>query len=299
MMFKNLSVYRLQLPKGITAHYLSTQLAALALQGCNPTEVQSIGWVSPRDGGDLVYSVTSQFLLALGVEQRLLPTSVVKQVANTRAASIESAEGRRVGRKEMREIREQVALELLPRAFIRRRTTFAWIDTINGWLVVDSSTSARAEELIEHLRKSIDGLKVKLFRVNQSPVSAMTGWVSASESPSGFTLDQDLELRSAEHSEIRYVKHSLDGEEILQYIAEGKVATKLAMTWRDRISFVLTDNLQIKRLSFLDIIREEADSQAENEHERFDIDFTLMTYEMSNLLADIVEALGGEMAGVV
>ena len=127
----------------------------------------------------------------------------------------------------------------------------------------------------------------------------MTGWVSASESPSGFTLDQDLELRSAEHSEIRYVKHSLDGEEILQYIAEGKVATKLAMTWRDRISFVLTDNLQIKRLSFLDIIREEADSQAENEHERFDIDFTLMTYEMSNLLADIVEALGGEMAGVV
>ena len=117
----------------------------------------------------------------------------------------------------------------------------------------------------------------------------MTGWVAEGEAPSHFTLDQDLELRSAEKATVRYVKHTLDGEEIRQHIADGKVVTRLAMTWGDRISFLLNENLQIKRLSFLDLLKEQADSQAENEDERFDIDFTLMTGEVAQLLNDLLE----------
>ena len=123
----------------------------------------------------------------------------------------------------------------------------------------------------------------------------MTGWVAEGEAPSHFTLDQDLELRSAEKATVRYVKHTLEGEEIRQHIADGKVVTRLAMTWGDRISFLLNENLQIKRLSFLDLLKEQADSQAENEDERFDIDFTLMTGEVAQLLNDLLEALGGEL----
>ena len=123
----------------------------------------------------------------------------------------------------------------------------------------------------------------------------MTGWVAEGEAPSHFTLDQDLELRSAEKATVRYVKHTLEGEEIRQHIAEGKVVTRLAMTWGDRISFLLNENLQIKRLSFLDLLKEQADGQAENEDERFDIDFTLMTGEVAQLLNDLLEALGGEL----
>ncbi len=102
-------------------------------------------------------------------------------------------------------------------------------------------------------------------------------------------------MRSAEKATVRYVKHTLEGEEIRQHIADGKVVTRLAMTWGDRISFLLNENLQIKRLSFLDLLKEQADSQAENEDERFDIDFTLMTGEVAQLLNDLLEALGGEL----
>jgi recombination associated protein RdgC len=93
---------------------------------------------------------------------------------------------------------------------------------------------------------------------------------------------------------VRYVKHSLEGEEIRQHIEAGKVVTRLAMTWNDRISFVLDDNLQIKRLAFLDILKEQADGQADNEDERFDIDFTLMSGEVAQLLDDLLGSLGGE-----
>jgi recombination associated protein RdgC len=295
MWFKNLQLYRLPANWANTAEKLEEDLAKAPLSACGATDAQSSGWVSPRDGGPLVHSVNRQWLLALGVEHRLLPTSVVKHFANERAKSIEENEGRRVGRKEMRDLREALTLELLPRAFVSRRTTFGWIDPINGWLVIDAASPAKAEEFLEHLRKSVEGLPVKLLQVEQSPSAAMTGWIADGEAPAGFSIDQDLELRSAENATVRYAKHTLEGDEIRQHIAQGKVVTRLAMTWADRISFQLNEKLQIKRLAFLDILKEQAEGQAENEDEHFDIDFTLMTGEVARLLVDLLAALGGEL----
>ena len=296
MWFKNLQIYRLPKNWADNPEQLEEQLATLPLQPCSACSLQSMGWAAPREGGTLIHSVNRQWLLALGVEQKLLPASVVKQFANDKARQIEENEGRRVGRKEMRDLREAMTLELLPRAFVRRRTTFGWIDPVNGWLVVDAASPAKAEEFLEHLHKAADTLPAKLVKVNQSPSAAMTGWVAEGEAPTHFTIDQDLELRSAEKATVRYVKHTLEGEEIRQHIADGKIVTRLALTWGDKISFVLNENLQIKRLSFLDILKEETDTQAENEDERFDLDFTLMTGEVAHLLDDLIEALGGEEA---
>jgi recombination associated protein RdgC len=295
MWFRNLQLYRLPAPWANTVEKLEEDLAKAPLSACGATDAQSSGWVSPRDGGPLVHSVNRQWLLALGVEHRLLPTSVVKHFANERAKAIEETEGRRVGRKEMRDLREALTLELLPRAFVSRRTTFGWIDPINGWLVIDAASPAKAEEFLEHLRKSVEGLPVKLLQVEQSPSAAMTGWIADGEAPAGFSIDQDLELRSAENATVRYAKHTLEGDEIRQHIAQGKVVTRLAMTWADRISFQLNEKLQIKRLAFLDILKEQAEGQAENEDEHFDIDFTLMSGEVARLLVDLLEALGGEL----
>ena len=294
MWFRNLQLYRLPKNWADNPSQLEDQLSKQLLQPCSASAMQSIGWVAPRPGGALVHAVNRQWLLTLGAEQRLLPASVVKQFANDKAKDIEENEGRKVGRKEMRELREAMTLELMPRAFVRRRTTCGWIDPVNGWLVIDAASPAKAEEFLEHLRKTAEGLPARLVQVNVSPSAAMTGWVAAGEAPTNFTLDQDLELRSAENATVRYVKHTLEGEEIGRHIAAGKVVTRLALTWNERISFMLNENLQIKRLAFLDILKDEADGQAENEDERFDIDFTLMTGEVARLLEDLLAALGGE-----
>ena len=294
MWFRNLQIFRL--PKNLdgSAEALEASLAKSALLPCGATEPQRLGWTPPSTSGAFVHVINRQWLTALGVEQRLLPTSVVRQIANDRAKEIEEAQGRRVGRKELRDLREALAVELLPRAFVRKRTTFGWIDPINGWLVIDAGAQAKAEEYLEQLRKSAEGFPVSLLKTQLSPSSAMTGWVAGGEAPSGFTIDQDIELRSAENALIRYTRHSLEGKEIREHIGEGKVVTRLGMTWNDRISFVLDEKLQIKRLTFLDILKEESENQAENEDERFDLDFTLMTGELAKLIDDLVQALGGE-----
>jgi len=53
--------------------------------------------------------------------------------------------------------------------------------------------------------------------------------------------------------------------------------------------------LSIKRLRFEDIITDEAeDAPADDPATRFDLDFSLMTLELSDFLPSMLHALGGE-----
>lgn len=296
MWFKNLLVYRLSPGWAIDADALENKLSHQPLQPCGGFDLESRGWVYPRSEGRFLHTLNRQWLLALGINQKLLPASVVNQVAKDRAAEIAEQQDHPVGRKQMREIRDRVHQELLPRAFTRLRTTRAWIDPVNGWLAIDTAGEARAEELIKNLLQCLGDLPVRRLETERSPAAAMTRWLAAGQVSSDFTIDQDLELRSTDEGKatVRYVRHALEGKEIRDHIEAGKTATRLGMTWKDRISFVLTEQLQIKRLAFLDILRGEPGEQPEDADEQFDINFALMTGELAHMLADLVEALGGE-----
>lgn len=297
MWFKNIFIYRLPAGCTVTAASLQEALALKPLQPCGGLDKQSRGWISCRGDDRLVHVANQQILFALGVEQKLLPAAIINRFAKERVAAIEAQQGYKVGRKEMKDIKAAVTEALLPRAFAMRRTTFAWLDTINGRLIIDAASSARADELLEQLTQTLDALPVKPLHTELSPVAAMTDWV-AGNVPRGFTIDRELELRSTGENKasVRYANHALEGAEILAHIAAGKRAIRLGLTWNDRISFVLTEQLQIRRLEFLDIIKEESAALADNADEMFDLDFTLMTGELARMLADLTEALGGEIS---
>jgi len=297
MWFKNLQIYRLPAPWAMTSEQLEARLAPQIFAPCSSLEMQTQGWISPRDNGMLVHAVNRQMLLALSTEKKLLPSSVINQVAKAKAAELEEQQGFKPGKKQMRELKEQVADELLPRAFSIRRTTWVWIDPVNGWLVVDAASASKAEEALKLLIKAIDPFPMDTLRVARSPVSAMTDWLAADEAPGGFTVDQDTELRATGEGKatVRYVRHTLEAEDVRRHIAAGKQCTRLAMTWTGRVSFVLTEALAIKRVAPLDVLKEGSEGMSMNDDERFDTDFALMTGELAKLLADLVEALGGEM----
>jgi len=296
MWFRNLLVYRYASPWRIAADAFEASLASNALQPCGKLATESRGWVCPHDDERFLFTQENQWLFALGVDEKLLPSTVVRQVAEERAAALEKRQAHPVGRKQMRDLRIQVTDELLPRALTRRRSTRAWIDTKNNWLALDIGAEGKGDEFIEVLRRTHDALPtIARLDTRQSPGAMMTHWIETGEAPGGFTLDRDLELRSADGSKalVRYSNHSLDGKDILAHIRGGKTATRLGMTWRDRISFVLTDQLQIRRLDFLDVLRSEATGDAEDADEQFEIDFALMTGELPKCLADLASALGG------
>ncbi len=296
MWFKNLQLYRLTLPVNLTSENLNLALAKLAFGPSTSMDLQNQGWASPRDNDLLVHTVNGQFLIMLGTEKKLLPASVINQFCKAKAAELEEQQGFKPGRKQMRDLKEQVTDELLPRAFSIRRDTWAWIDPVNGWLVVDAASPTKADELLKPLLKVVNDIKLYSLRVAQTPVAAMTSWLVADEAPAGFTIDQDTELRSAgeDKAAVRYVSHTIDPEDVRRHIAAGKQCTRLALTWADRISFVLTESLAIKRVTALDVIQENSDSKMQNDEERFDSDFALMTGELNRMLSDLVAAMGGE-----
>ena len=298
MWFRNLQLYRLPTPWAIELAKLEEQVARGPFVKCPSNQPLSRGWVSPRRDGALVFALDRQWLLALSVEQRLLPGSVVIEEVRERAEAMEAQQGYAPGRKQLKELRERVTEELMPRAFTRRRSTFVWIDPQNGWLCVDASSPAKAEEVIEHLRHCLDEFPLTLLHTQVSPASAMADWLAGGDAPAGFTIDRDCELKASgvEKSAVRYVRHPLEGDEIKAHLASGKLPTRLALTWDDRISFILSEKLEIKRLAFLDLLKEQPERSAEHADEQFDADFALMTGELSRFLPQLVEALGGEVA---
>lgn len=297
MWFRNLQIYRLPVPWAMSLAALDEQLSRAVFQPCPSNEPMSRGWVSPRGDGALAYALNSQWLIALAVEHRLLPSSVINQVAQERAEEMEAQQGYKPGRKQMRELKERVADELMPRAFTQKRRTFVWIDPAAGWLCIDAASPAKAEEVIEHLRFSLDDFPLSLVKTQLSPCSAMADWLSGGEGPDGFTIDRDCELKAVgeEKAAVTYKRHPLEGSDVKDHLASGKLPTRMALTWNDRISFVLTEKLEIRRLAFLDLIKEEAEENAEHADEQFDADFALMTGELSRFIPALLESLGGEV----
>ncbi len=295
MWFRNLVIYRLPDDWSVSPADLEAQLARRPLQPCGPLEMSSRGWVTPSPAGRLVHTVGPHHLIALGVDQKLLPASIIRQVTAERAEELAREQGYPVGRRQMRDLKMRVTEELRSRALTRRRTTRAWIDAQAGWLVVDSAGMQRAEELVETLRDTLGSFAVQPLQTERSPRTSMAAWLAQSGAPPRFTIDQDLELQAADGSKatIRYSRYPLDGKEIRTYLSSGLCATRLGLTWNDRISFVLTDKLQIKRVEFLGMERERSSEGEDIDPvEQFDIDFTLMAGELGGLLSALSQALG-------
>lgn len=301
MFFKNLLAYRLPAPWGISATSLLEQLGRGRFVPCPSNEPQSRGWISPVKNGNLVHSVGNQWMIALAVEERILPASVVADEVAERLEALEQQQGYAPGRKQRKDLKERVTEELLPKAFRRRRVTHVWIDSKNGWFVVNASSSSKAEAVIEHLRHCLDDFPLKQIHTKASPSSSMADWLASGEAPDGFTIDRDCELKALgeEKSSVRYARHPLDGDtignELKEHLSAGKLPTRLAMTWNDRLSFVLGDKLEIKRLAFLDLIKEDAEKAGGNVDEQFDANLALMAGELSRFYPALLECLGGEV----
>lgn len=294
-MFKNLQVYRLPAPWNFSSAQMEAALQSQAFSPAGSNELMRQGWDKPRPNGGLVHVVNKQMLMVLGTEKKLLPSTVVNQVAKARAAEMEEQQGFPPGKKAMKEIKERVFDELLPRSHTVRSNTWCWIDPVNGWLVVDAASASKADDVIKMLLRAVERMPIESLRVQRSPVAVMTGWLQEDEAPAGFTVDQDATMKATGESkaQVTYKRHTLEPGDMQRHIAAGKQCTRLAMTWDSKISFVLTDSLAIKSIKPLDIMKENAEV-VRNDDERFDGDFALMTGELARMLADLVQALGGE-----
>lgn len=300
MWFRNARVFRFTKPFDITAEALEEKLQEDAFKPCGPQETSRQGWVSPmgKHSDLLVHSAGGYHLIALRKEEKLLPASVIKELVDEKAEMIEAEQHRKVRRKEKDELKEEVTLEMLPRAFSKNRRCYAYLAPADGVLIVDAGSSKQAEDLASTLRKSLGSLPVRPPAVEQAPAFTFTGWLNESiDLPASIELGTECELKdtSEDGGVVRCKGLDLQGDEIRSHLDAGMQVTKLSVTWDDNLSFVLDEELGIRRLKFGDTLQEKLDDvDADDAAARFDAAFSLMTLELARLIPGLLEALGGE-----
>lgn len=299
MWFKNLAIYRLTEAFTLTPAELEKKLQNFRFKPCLSTEVFSYGWTAPlgRSSDQLMHQVNGFMMLCATKEEKVLPSSVINEMTAEKINAKEDQEARKLSKKERSELKDQIIFELLPRAFSFSKKTFAYIDLKGGWLIVDAASAKKAEELISFLRKNLGSLPLVPISTKEKPVSTMTQWLIQNNSPADVLIEDECELRAPEESGgiIRCKRQDLAAPEIKNHLNIGKQVIKLAISWSDRLSFIADENLTIKRLKFLDLIQDQvADTETGSAEEQFDVDFTIMSQELSAFLPRLLEIFGGE-----
>lgn len=299
--FKNLMLYRLGPGWPATAAQLEEALAREPFVECGATQQKSSGWVPPRgeQHGALVEVADGQWIARLAIETRAVPAEAVRRRAQQVVDEIERTSGRKPGKKELRDIRDDALLALLPQAFPRRSQVTLWLDPRRRRLLLDTASAGKADEAIASLvRVAGQGFAIALLQTQQAPQAAMARWLAAESAaalPDAFHVERECELKGSgeEPALVRFARHDLATGEVRQHVAEGKLPTRLALSWQGRVGFTLTEALQLRRIAFHEGVFDARAASADAD--RFDADVALATGELSALLDDLVEALGGEV----
>lgn len=298
MFFRNLSLFRFSPAVADDLKRLDEALAEHRLRPCGPLEMFTKGFVPPVGRGEeapLTHAVKACTLFTVGGEDKLLPAAVVNDELHRKVQKIAEEEGRKVGGRERKRLKEDLLNELLPRAFVRNSRMSAYVDSRHGWLVLDTSSRKSAENALTQVREALGSFPAVPLAPEEGPRVLMTDWLANGNLPAGLTLGDECELRdpaTATGAIAKCRRQDLDAEEVKEHLRNGKQVFLLGLTFDDRISFVLGEDLIIRKLKFLDVVMDELGDSQQDAQAEMDASFALLTLELERLLAKLEEWFG-------
>lgn len=297
MWFKNCRLYSLTEPFELSQEELEEILVQNLFKPCSSYDKSSLGWVNPlgNDEGMLTHGVGKFLMICARAQERLLPVSVVRDATDERVADLEARQGRKIYRKERRQIQEDVYATLLPQAFLRNQLLHAYLAPEDRLLVINTPSAPRAEALLDLLRDSLGSLPIVRPEVKRSPSDVMTRWLREHKPPGRFQLGQDCELYNPLDGSnvVRCKGQDLVTDELKALLAADKRVKALGIGYNGILDCIVDDDLTIRRLRFEGITEENGGEQVEDPAQKFDQEFALMTLELTRFFRDLFSAFGG------
>jgi recombination associated protein RdgC len=293
MWFKNLYFFAFTRPFEWSEEDLEKHLSEHLFTPLASTEIAHFGWINAlgKHGDTSVHSANGNFLVCARKEEKMLPASVIKDMVEEKINLLELEQGRGATKKEKEQFKEDITFELLPRAFSRITDTHAYISPVNNIIVINSSSRGKAEDLLALLRKVLGTLPVTSFEPDVCADQTMTDWLNKKSLGGKFTLGMEAEFNALgdDGAVVRVKNQDLLSEEIKSHLDADKYVVKVALEWDESLSFILCDDLAIKRVKFFDVIHEQNDDiDSADVVAKLDADFALMSGELNRFIIELV-----------
>jgi len=297
MWFRNLTLFRFSENTAKSLKALEAKLDKHRLRPPGPIELATSGFVSPlgRDEEVLTHRVGDYVLVHMANEARLLPNSVVSDELSARLKKISEKEQRRIGAKERKRLKDEVLTDLLPRAFTKMSRTPCYVSLKTGWVALDTASRKSAEAGVTQLREALGSFPAVPMAAEESPRALMTDWLIRGKLPAGLVLGDECELRDPAETgaTVRCRRQDLETDEVREHLKSGKQVFQLGLIFEDRIGFVLGEDLTVRKLRFLDQVRDElGETDRDSSVAELDAVFTLMTLELERLLQKLEQWFG-------
>ncbi|SKA22730.1 recombination-associated protein RdgC [Novilysobacter spongiicola] len=294
MFFRNLTFFRF--PATTKLDDLDAGLEQCQLKPVGPLELSSRGFVSPfgRDSEVLAARQGESIWITVGGEDRLLPGSVVNDMLARKLAEIEQKEGRRPGGRTRKRLKDELITDLMPRAFIKPSRTDALLDLENGTVVIDTSSRKTGENVCSEIRRALGSFPALPLNAEVAPRSILTGWISGEPLPDGLSIGDECELRDPvdQGAVVKVQRMDLHSDEIARHLETGKLVTRLALNLDDHVSFVLGEDLVVRKFKLLDGAVDQLESTDRDDvRAELDARFALMSAEVKRLFAVLESAL--------
>lgn len=294
MFFRNLTLFRF--PTALDVSQLDELLPEAALKPVGPLELSSRGFISPfgRNEEALSHRIGDAIWLTVGGEDKILPSAVVNDLLTKKLQEIEEKEGRKPGGRTRKRLKDDLLHELLPRAFVRPTRTDALLDLEHGFIAVDTSSRKNGETVVSEIRRALGSFPALPLNAEVAPRSVLTGWIAGEPLPDGLSLGEECELKDAMDggAVVKCQHQELQSDEIAKHLEAGKQVTRLALTLDDHVSFVLGEDLVVRKLKFLEGAVDQLESTERDDlHAELDARFALLSGEVRRLFAVLEPAL--------
>jgi recombination associated protein RdgC len=262
------------------------------------SQEKSVGFFPPRgnETDALVEVIGGHYIMRLNIETKSVPARTIREKTVERCKAIEETTGRKPGKKERRELSDDVLLSLLPAAFPKLNSVIIWIDPERRTLALNTASQGKIDEVASEMISLLADMQFSYINTTTSPKAAMTQWLLSEPEdwPENLTVERECVLKSTgeDAATVKFSRHHLATDEVKKHVMEGKLPTSLALSWDGRVAFVLTESLRLKKLQFLDGVMDE--SGTDKHEDRFDADVALSTGLLAPMLDDLISALGGE-----
>lgn len=253
-LIKSTSVYTAHLPVAENLEGAISESAWTPIE-INSTQLSAHGF-SAFDSGQFVRQFPGGLAFRFTLEDKIIPGKVIKDELRKRVEAVRADTGRKAGKKEKREIRENVVDDLARQAFTSVETVEAYYNPETKWLVIPSTKRKLCDKLVSALVFACESVKTETIHVSDVAMgltTRLTQWLEGEEEAFGvFDPCGTVELAQDDRRlRVKMASLSQAEEGLRTALRQGFRVKTMALRHGGKTEFSLTEDLKAKGLIFV------------------------------------------------